>query len=126
MIHPYTLTQQAAGIAAVSDIANRYGVTAFGDALVPEMAMHAYKLAYEAVELNIHAVLYQQSYGHGGEPEPLESVATYDERAIEYGSENLKTRAIKFFLDGVPTASRSALMVAPYTCLLYTSPSPRD
>ena len=45
----------------------------------------------------------------------MESVATYDERAIEYGSENLKTRAIKFFLDGVPTASRSALMVAPYT-----------
>ena len=115
MIPPYTLTQQAAGIAAVSDIANRYGVTAFGDARVPEMAMHAYKLADEAGELNIHAVLYQQSYGHGGEPEPLESVATYDERAIEYGSENLKTRAIKFFLDGVPTASRSALMVAPYT-----------
>jgi hypothetical protein len=115
MIPPYTLTQQAAGIAAVSDIANSYGVTAFGDARVPEMAMHAYKLADEAGELNIHAVLYQQSYGHGGEPEPLESVATYDERAIEYGSENLKTRAIKFFLDGVPTASRSALMVAPYT-----------
>ena len=115
MIPPYTLTQQAAGIAAVSDIANSYGVTAFGDARVPEMAMHAYKLADEAGELNIHAVLYQQSYGHGGEPEPLESVATYDERAIEYGSQNLKTRAIKFFLDGVPTASRSALMVAPYT-----------
>ncbi|MBT5210105.1 MAG: amidohydrolase [Halieaceae bacterium] len=115
MIPPYTLTQQAAGIAAVSNIANSYGVTAFGDARVPEMAMHAYKLADEAGELNIHAVLYQQSYGHGGEPEPLESVATYDERAIEYGSENLKTRAIKFFLDGVPTASRSALMVAPYT-----------
>lgn len=115
MIPPYTLTQQAAGIAAVSDIANSYGVTAFGDARVPEMAMHAYKLADEAGELNIHAVLYQQSYGHGGEPEPLESVATYDERAIEYGSENLKARAIKFFLDGVPTASRSALMVAPYT-----------
>ena len=115
MIPPYTLTQQAAGIAAVSNIANSYGVTAFGDARVPEMAMHAYKLADEAGELNIHAVLYQQSYGHGGEPEPLESVATYDERAIEYGSQNLKTRAIKFFLDGVPTASRSALMVAPYT-----------
>ena len=115
MIPPYTLTQQAAGIAAVSDIANSYGVTAFGDARVPEMAMHAYKLADDAGELNIHAVLYQQSYGHGGEPEPLETVATYDERAIEYGSKNLKTRAIKFFLDGVPTASRSALMVAPYT-----------
>ena len=115
IIPPYTLTQQAAGIAAVSNIANSYGVTAFGDARVPEMAMHAYKLADEAGELNIHAVLYQQSYGHGGEPEPLESVATYDERAIEYGSQNLKTRAIKFFLDGVPTASRSALMVAPYT-----------
>ena len=115
MIPPYTLAQQAAGIAAVSDIANSYGVTAFGDARVPEMAMHAYKLADDAGELNIHAVLYQQSYGHGGEPEPLETVATYDERAIEYGSKNLKTRAIKFFLDGVPTASRSALMVAPYT-----------
>ena len=115
IIPPYTLTQQAAGIAAVSDIANSYGVTAFGDARVPEMAMHAYKLADDAGELNIHAVLYQQSYGHGGEPEPLETVATYDERAIEYGSQNLKTRAIKFFLDGVPTASRSALMVAPYT-----------
>jgi predicted amidohydrolase YtcJ len=115
VIPPYTLTQQAAGIAAVSNIANSYGVTAFGDARVPEMAMRAYKAADDAGKLNIHAVLYQQSYGHGGELEPLEPVSTYDQRASQFGSDNLKTNAIKFFLDGVPTASRSALMVAPYT-----------
>ena len=115
VIPPYTLKQQAAGIAAVSDIANGYGVTAFGDARVPEMAMGAYKAADDSGKLNIHAVLYQQSYGHGGEPQPLEPVATFDERAAKFGSDNLKAKAIKFFLDGVPTASRSALMVAPYT-----------
>jgi predicted amidohydrolase YtcJ len=115
VIPPYTLDQKAAGIAAASDIANSYGVTAFGDARVPKMTMRAYKAADDAGEFNIHAVLYQQSYGHGGELEPLEPVAIYDERATQFGSSNLKTRAIKFFLDGVPTASRSALMVAPYT-----------
>ena len=115
VIPPYTLSQVTAGIEAVSGIANSYGVTAFGDARVPEMAMRAYKAADDAGKFTVHAVLYQQSYGHGGEPEPLEPVTAYEERAALYGSENLKTKAIKFFLDGVPTASRSALMVAPYT-----------
>ncbi len=71
VIPPYTLSQVTAGIEAVSGIANSYGVTAFGDARVPEMAMRAYKAADDAGKFTVHAVLYQQSYGHGGEPEPL-------------------------------------------------------
>ncbi len=115
VIPPYTPEQKAEAIAAASDIANGFGVTAFGDARVPETAMQAYKTADEAGRLNVHAVLYQQSYGHGAEPKPLEGVDAYDQRVDRYGSANIQAKAIKFFLDGVPTASRSALMVAPYT-----------
>ena len=114
-IPPYTAEQKAAAIVAASDIANGFGVTAVGDARVPETAMQAYKTADDKGGLNVHAVLYQQSYGHGAEPKPLEPVSAYDQRADRYDSANIHAKAIKFFLDGVPTASRSALMVAPYT-----------
>ena len=115
IIPPYSPAQKAAAVATASSIANGFGVTAWGDARVPEAAMQAYKSADDAGELSVHAVLYQQSYGHGGEPQPLEPVTTYDDRASRYGTANVHAKAIKFFLDGVPTASRSALMVAPYT-----------
>ena len=115
IIPPYSPAQKAAAVATASTIANSFGVTAWGDARVPEAAMQAYHAADEAGELSVHAVLYQASYGHGGEPQPLEPVSAYDERANRFGSANVQAKAIKFFLDGVPTASRSALMVAPYT-----------
>jgi len=115
IIPPYSPAQKAAAVATASTIANGFGVTAWGDARVPEAAMQAYKSADDAGQLSVHAVLYQQSYGHGGEPQPLEPVTAYDDRASRYETANVHAKAIKFFLDGVPTASRSALMVAPYT-----------
>ena len=114
-IPPHTRQNKAAAIAAVSEIANGFGVTAFGDARVPESALQAYQDADSAGELTVHALLYQQSYGHGAKMVPLEPVAAYDARVAQYASPNTHIKAIKFFLDGVPTASRSALMLAPYT-----------
>jgi predicted amidohydrolase YtcJ len=114
-IPPHTRQNKAAAIAAVSEIANGFGVTAFGDARVPESALLAYQDADNDGELTVHALLYQQSYGHGAKMVPLEPVAAYDARVAKYASPNTHIKAIKFFLDGVPTASRSALMLAPYT-----------
>ena len=114
-IPPHTRQNKAAAIAAVSQIANGFGVTAFGDARVPESALLAYQDADNDGELTVHALLYQQSYGHGAKMVPLEPVAAYDARVAKYASPNTHIKAIKFFLDGVPTASRSALMLAPYT-----------
>ena len=113
-IPPHSRENKAAAIAAVSQIANSFGVTAFGDARVPESALQAYQDADNAGDLTVHALLYQQSYGHGGKMVPLESVAAYDARTEKYASTNAHVKAIKFFLDGVPTASRSALMLNPY------------
>jgi len=110
-----TAEEKAEAIKAVSDIANGFGVTAFGDARVPPAAMAAYQAADARGDLRVHAVLYQQSFGHGAEPKPLETVAAYDERVAKFSSPNTHSKAIKFFLDGVPTASRSAMMLEPYT-----------
>ena len=114
-IPPHTRENKAAAIAAVSQIANSFGVTAFGDARVPESALLAYQDADNAGDLTVHALLYQQSYGHGAKMVPLEPVSAYDARTAKYASPNTQIKAIKFFLDGVPTASRSALMLEPYT-----------
>lgn len=115
MIPPRTADEKANAIKAVSTIANGFGVTAFGDARVPPEALAAYQTADERGDLRVHAVLYQQSFGHGAAPKPLESVAAYDDRVVKYASPNTHLKAIKFFLDGVPTASRSAMMLAHYT-----------
>lgn len=115
VIPPRTAEEKANAIKAVSDIANGFGVTAFGDARVPSAALAAYQAADKRGDLRVHAVLYQQSFGHGAAPKPLEPVAAYDDRVVEYASPNTHLKAIKFFLDGVPTASRSAMMLAEYT-----------
>ena len=115
MIPPRTAEEKANAIKAVSDIANGFGVTAFGDARVPPSAMAAYQTADKRGDLRVHAVLYQQSFGHGAAPKPLEPIAAYNDRVAEYASPNTHLKAIKFFLDGVPTASRSAMMLENYT-----------
>lgn len=114
-IPPYSPDQKAAGVAEAAAIANGYGVTAFADARVPETAMAGYQQADNNGKLTVHALLYQQSYGHGASPSPLEPVTAYDARITRYQSDNTHAKAIKFFLDGVPTASRSALMLDEYT-----------
>ncbi len=114
-IPPHTREKKTAAIAAVAQIANSFGVTAFGDARVPESALQAYQDADNTGDLTVHALLYQQSYGHGAKMVPLEPVSAYDARTAKYASPNTYIKAIKFFLDGVPTASRSALMLEPYT-----------
>jgi hypothetical protein len=112
-IPDYTYEQKVAAIAAAADIANGFGVTAFGEARAPETVLSAYQTADQRGDLTVRALLYQQ--GHGMAGERLEPVDAYIERAKQYRSPNIDAQAIKFFLDGVPTASRSALMHNPYT-----------
>lgn len=114
-IPPYSFEQKVDAIAAVSKIANGFGVTAVGEARTPESTLAHYQAADKEGRLTMHALLYQQTFGHGKEPEPLEPVAAYDERVARYKSPNTYPKAIKFFLDGVPTASRSAMMLEDYT-----------
>ena len=115
VIPPYTFEQKVEAVAEVARIANAYGVTAVGEARAPADTLAHYQKADEQGRLTMRALLYQQSYGHGKEPQPLEDVAAYDDRAIKYASVNTDAKAIKFFLDGVPTASRSAMMLDEYT-----------
>ena len=114
-IPPHDAERKVEAIVASAQIANGYGVTAFGEARAPEETLGHYQEADRQGRLTVHALLYQQSYGHGKDPEPLEPVSAYDARVAKYDSPNTDPKAIKFFLDGVPTASRSAMMLAPYT-----------
>lgn len=112
-VEDYTHKQNVATIAKASEIANGFGVTAFGEARTPEAILAAYQEVDNAGLLNVHALLYQQSFF--GDSLVLEPVDAFNDRASKYASKNTDAKAIKFFLDGVPTASRSALMLAPYT-----------
>lgn len=112
-VEDYTHEQNVATIAKASEIANGFGVTAFGEARTPEAILAAYQEVDNAGLFNVHALLYQQSFF--GDSLALEPVDAFNARASQYASKNTDAKAIKFFLDGVPTASRSALMLAPYT-----------
>ncbi|EED36638.1 amidohydrolase 3 [Luminiphilus syltensis NOR5-1B] len=114
-IPPYSHEQTVAAIAAVSEIANRFGLTAFAEARTDVPELDAYADADQKGLLTVRALLYQQSFSLEVPAGSELPVSDYIARAEEYQSPNIDARAIKFFLDGVPTASRTAMMIEAYT-----------
>ena len=59
-----------------------------------------------------YAAALETPYGHREEPLNVEELIG---RRDAMGSEHVDTRYVKIFTDGVPTAARTAAMLAPYT-----------
>ena len=98
---------------AFAGYAHRYGITGIKPAAIRERHIAALQRVDLAGMLNLHvatAIRTQEGLRHT----PLD----YDdlERIRDrYRSENVDTRFIKIFLDGVPTTARTAGMLSPYT-----------
>jgi len=92
--------------------ANRYGVTGFKDASAsPEEVAAFYALDREGgISANVGTALLLDT---GGEIDDKE-LARYEELRDKYRTRHLHTEFVKIFMDGVPTASRTAAMLAPY------------
>lgn len=93
-------------------LANQYGITGIKDASDTDAQIRGFKTLDERGEISVHfaANLYTP-YGH--REQPLD-IASLIERRDAMRSTHVDTRFVKLFMDGVPTASRTAAMLAPY------------
>ncbi|MFO7549847.1 MAG: amidohydrolase [Haliea sp.] len=105
--------QLTAGAREALRIANSFGITGLKEAYSEPRAMAAFQALEAAGELTAHLALgIQTPYGHRNEPLDY---AAIDELRDRYASDGLHTAFVKVFMDGVPTASRTAAMLHPYT-----------
>ena len=94
-------------------IANSFGITAMKSAMAPEPFLQAFNALDKQGELNAHMALSILT-PYGSRKSPL----NYDDYSVlrdKYRSDDVDTRFIKIFMDGVPTPSRTAAMLEPYT-----------
>ena len=104
--------QNMASIAKAVELANSFGLTGINEARTPPHVAPAYKQLDEEGRLTAHAMIHMQTpRGQREAPFDISAVVAVAE---ENASEHVYTQFAKFFLDGVPTASRTGLMVDPY------------
>lgn len=92
--------------------AHQFGMTGLKDAGSPIKAMAAYHALDQRGELNLHiATSIRAPDGHREVPLDYDRIDRLRER---YKSTNVHTSFVKIFMDGVPTSSHTAAMLAPY------------
>ena len=105
--------QTQKGAIKAIQIAHQFGVTGMKDASTSEQTMSAYKSLDQSGNFNIHmAVSISTPYGHRVKQLDYDKIDALREK---YKSANVHTSFVKLYIDGVPTASRTAAMLAPYT-----------
>ncbi len=112
VIPDWTEAQYHNAMAEALGQANRFGLTGVNEARAEPKILQAYRKLDETEGLTVHLVAnIQTPREYRDYPLDIESiVATRD----EYTSPHLHTGFVKIFLDGVPTASRTALMLQDY------------
>ncbi|MEM1156167.1 MAG: amidohydrolase, partial [Pseudomonadota bacterium] len=109
----WTVDQYRAAIAAAVQQANRFGLTGFNEARVQAAMLEAYGLLDEAGDLTVHVTANLQTpRAYRDTPLDMESFIALRDK---YQSPHVNSGYVKIFLDGVPTASRTALLLADYT-----------
>jgi len=111
-IPDWTHEQNLAALAEAVRLANSFGLTGIHEARTPPEVSSAYQQLDEEGRLTAYAITDLQT-PRGQRSEPFDVVALV-EASEKYQSEHVRTRFAKIFLDGVPTASRTAVMLDPY------------
>ena len=109
----WTAEQYLEAAVHVTRVANSFGLTGVKSASATDKKIQAF-LSLDAqggLTMNYAAAL-ETPYGHREEPLIVEELIG---RRDAMGSEHVDTRYVKIFTDGVPTAARTAAMLAPYT-----------
>ncbi|MGI9202545.1 MAG: amidohydrolase [Woeseiaceae bacterium] len=107
-----THAQNVAAIAEAVRLANSYGLTGIHEARTPPEVSPAYRQLDQEGRLTAYAITNMQT-PRGQRSDPFD-VTELEAVAEEYASTHVYTKFAKFFLDGVPTVSRSGLMIEPY------------
>ena len=109
---PWTVEHYRVGVRHAVANANMHGVTGFKDASASEPETAAYFQADQTGELtvNVATCLYSADQEDGNLP--LQELLRIRD---EYASTHVHTGFAKIFMDGIPTMSKTAAMLAPYT-----------
>lgn len=109
----WTDQQLRRGTQEAMAIANRFGITGMKEAYASPQSMAAFQSLDREGQSTVHmALAIETPYGHREQPLDYDRI---DELQRQYQSDNVHTRFVKVFMDGVPTSSRTAAMLAPYT-----------
>ena len=111
-IPDWTHEQNVASLAKAVELANSFGLTGIHEARTPPHISAAYQQLDQEGHLTAHAITDLQT--PRGQRERSFDVAPLIKISEQYASEHVHTRFAKIFLDGVPTASRTAVMIEPY------------
>ncbi len=111
-IPEWTHEQNLAALAEAVRLANAYGLTGINEARTPPEVLDAYRALDHSGGLTAHAITHQQT-PRGTRREPFD-VGPLVDRAQGDASGHVHARFAKLFLDGVPTASRTAVMLEAY------------
>lgn len=112
VVPDWTPAQYDAGVDEMSHRAHAFGITAITDADASVPLLAAYQRADAAGRLGLHVVACLSTpYGPREVPLDYAGLAALRDR---FRSPRLDTRWAKIYLDGVPTAARTAAMLAPY------------
>jgi predicted amidohydrolase YtcJ len=107
-----TTAQYRSALAEALRQANRYGLTGVNEARAMPDVLEAYRQLDEAGELTAHLVANHQTPREvRNYPLDIDGIVAARDK---YQSTHLHTDFVKIFLDGVPTASRTALMLDDY------------
>lgn len=119
VIPEWTHEQNVASLAKAVELANSFGLTGIHEARTPPHISRAYQQLDQDGRLTAHAITDLQT--PRGQRHQTFDVAPLVEISEQFRSEHVHTRFAKMFLDGVPTASQTAVMLEPY---LVTEESP--
>jgi predicted amidohydrolase YtcJ len=111
-IPDWTREQNVAALAEAVRLANSFGLTGIHEARTPPEVSAAYQQLDQQGRLTAYAITDMQT-PRGQRFEPFD-VTELVETATAFASRHVYTKFAKFFLDGVPTASRTAVMLEPY------------
>jgi len=108
----WSLEQHMAGAAYAVEQGNRFGVTGMKDASASPIETEAFYRLDQAGKLTMHvaAALFLPSTETKNDIDAARFVQLRD----QFRSSHVHTDFVKIFLDGVPTASRTAAMLDPY------------
>ncbi|WP_417624253.1 amidohydrolase [Paremcibacter congregatus] len=108
----WTEDQYQAGVREMTRLANQFGITGIKDAISRDPILKAYHDVDKAGDLSIHvAAAISTPYGHREVPLDYDRLESLRDT---FASDHVDTRFVKITNDGVPTASRTAAMLAPY------------
>lgn len=112
MLPPWSVDEVQSGALRAVEIANRFGVVGLKDANTSPDFARAYFELDQAGRLTTYvAASLQTPYGARSEPLDLDAL---DALRHANASTHVMTDEVKLYLDGVPTSSRTAAMLADY------------